>query len=214
MQAPSSTTPTSTPSMPAGTPPPWMNTVWGVVIGLIVAFVVWGGATMLSDVMNQQVQKEYLLLTDDASRASFARRHLNHPLGGLVLLGQAHDYYAQGNYAAAKEAYEKAVMSGLKKEPVLHQEAMLGLAFATYALNPQEGLAALKTIAQNSELMDTTRAHAAAELLGYYAAQAKTKADWKQARDYWQLIQTLQNAKPWQQHVEHLGEIYPQLTKE
>lgn len=202
-------TPVSTQTPDADTPAPWMNYLWGAFLGLVAVFVVWGGITLAADVTRKQIQKEYLMLTDEASRASFARRHANHPLGGMVLLSQAHDYYTQGNYAAAKEAYAKAVGSGLKKEPILHEEAMLGEAFSTYALDTQQGLAALKTIAQNTQLMETTRAHAAAELLGYYAAQA----DWTQARDYWSLIKTLPNARPWQQHVAHLGEIYPQLME-
>lgn len=191
------------------TPPAWMNYLWGAFIALVVIFLCWGGLTLMAEVSRQQIQKEYLLLTDDASRASFAKRHANHPLGGLVLLGQAHDYYASGNYAAAKEAYAKAEASGLKNEPILHEEAVLGLAFSAFALNTDQGLAALKTIAQNTQLMDSTRAHAAAELLGYWIAQA----DWSQARDYWALLKTLPNAKPWQQHVSHLAEVYPQLVQ-
>ncbi len=211
-------TPTTSPSTPTqnlytDTPPAWMNYLWGAFVALVALFLVWGGLTLMADMSRRQIQKEYLLLTDDASRASFAKRHANHPLGGLILLGQAHDYYASGNYAAAKEAYAKAVNSGLKNEPVLNEEAILGEAFSTFALNTDQGLAALKAIAQNTQLMDTTRAHAAGELLGYWAAQAKTTGDWSQARDYWALMKTFKNAKPWQQHVAPLGEIYPQLVQ-
>lgn len=185
----------------------WQSYLLPIGVALLVVFLVWGGTTMAAEMIHRQVQKEYLNLTDDASRINFAKRRSAHPLGGLVLLGQAHDYYEAGNLAAAKEAYEAASKSGLKREPVMLEEALLGIAFTSYRLDEQKGLEALKALAQNPERMDSTRAHAAGELLGYWVE----KQDWKQAKDYWALIKTLKNSGPWQQHYSVFAQLYPQL---
>ena len=179
----------------------------GGLVAAVLVFIVWGGITLAAEMGQKKLQREYLALTDDASRATFAKRNINHPLGGLVLLGQANEYYMSGNYAAAKAAYSQAVMSGLKIQPVLLEQAILGEAFSTYALDTARGLEALKVIAKNPNLMQSTRAYAACELAGYYAQ----KNDFKQAKDYMQLIKTLKEARPWQRQVAMLGEIHPEL---
>ena len=181
----------------------------GLVIGAVAVFIVWGGLTFAAEMSQKQIQKEYLALGDDMSRASFAKRHMNHPLGGLVLLGQANEYYNNGNYAAAQQAYAQATQSGLKTEPVLLEQAVLGQAFASYALDPAKGLGALKEIAQNPTLLQSTRAYAAAELAGYYA----NKGDFKQAKDYMQLVKTFKEAKAWQHQISTIGEVYPLLKE-
>ena len=184
--------------------------IGGVILAVLI-FVGWGGATLMAEMSQKQIQREYLSLTDEASRGSFAKRHGDHPMGGLVLLGQANEYYNNGNYAAAKTAYAQVVISGLKLQPsyaVFAEQAMLGQAFSSYALDPAKGLAELKGIAENTALMQSTRAYAACELAGSYAA----KNDFKSAGDYLQLIKTFNYAKPWQHQASTIAEIYPELA--
>jgi tetratricopeptide (TPR) repeat protein len=181
--------------------------ITGGIIGFFLVFIVWGGITLAAELSQKKLQREYLSLTDDASRANFAKRNINNPLGGLVLLGQANEYYSQGNYAAAKAAYSQAIGSGLKIQPVLLEQAILGEAFSTCALDAAKGLESLAAIAKNPDLMQSTRAYAACELAGYYAG----KNDFKQARDYLQLMKTLKDARAWQRQVAVFGEMYPEL---
>ncbi len=179
----------------------------GAAIALVLFFVTWGGIMLFTELAIKKVQKEYLALTDDASRMAFAKRNVEHPLGGLVLLEQANKYYSNGDYAAARSAYAEALASGLKSQPVLWQQALLGEAFASYALDTPKGIEALAKIAQNSTLLEGTRAHAAAELAGYYA---ETK-DFAKSRDYVRLLKTFKDARPWAMQAESLEEVYPEL---
>lgn len=181
----------------------------GAIAVAIVIFVVWGGFTLVAEISQRQLNREYLLATDDAARAAFIKNHRNHPLGGMMLLAQAHEYYNQGNYAAAKDAYTEVLSSGLKHQPILLEQAQLGLAFTNHALNEKEGLAALKILAMNPQLTQGTRAYAATELAGYWAKNG----DIKQAKEYLQLSKTFKDARPWQQQTLMLEEIYPALSE-
>ena len=209
------TDPVTTPvSNPQPTQPAWdyenlRSYFIGGAIGFAAIFIIWGGITLAADLSQKQVQKEYLSLTDDASRAVFVKRYATHPLGALVLLGQANDYYGNGDYAAAQTAYAQVATSGLKNQPILLEEALLGQAFSSYALDSTKGIAALKAIAQNPALMQSTRAYAATELAGYYAKSG----DFKQAKDYIQLVKTFKSAQPWLRQTASLGAIYPQLAE-
>jgi hypothetical protein len=128
-----------------------------VALGLLAILLVWGGATVAAEMTQKQIQKEYLAATDESARASFAKRHGRHPLGGLVLLGQAHSYYNSGNYAAALGAYTSA-QAGLKTQPILAEQALLGEAFAQYYLDSAKGLEHLRQIAMDNTLLESTRA--------------------------------------------------------
>lgn len=188
-------------------PADWVSYLSGAGVALLVVFIIWGGVTITGEMTQKKIQAEYLNLTDEASRASFSKRYSAHPLGGLVLLGQAHNYYEDGNYTAAQAAYAQAAKSGLKNQSVFYEEALLGEAFSSYRVDEKKGLEALKTLAQNNKLMDSTRALAAYELAGYWVQ----KNDTKQAKDYLALIRVLKNARPWQIQAESLTEIYPAL---
>lgn len=188
-----------------------LSNLWNYFLGIVAAaaviLVVWGGLAIGSEISQRELSREYLSLQDDAGRAAFVKRHLNHPLGGLVLLSQAHKYYQESNYAAAQSAYEQVLASGLKSQPILQEQAALGKAFATYALDTQKGLAELKALAMNTSLMQSTRAYAAHELAGYWAQ----KGEWKQAKDYVTLLKTLKDIGPWERQAQMLEDIYPQL---
>jgi tetratricopeptide (TPR) repeat protein len=181
----------------------------GTIAAFVIVFIVWGGITLASQAQEKQVQKEYLTINSTASGESFAKMHLEHPLGGLVLLKQADEYYTNGNYAAAKSAYEKVVSSGLKSQPALAEQAILGAAFSSYYLNPDKGLQELKGVAENTALTQSSRAYVATELAGYYAQ----KGLFKQAKDYLQLVKTMKSAAAWQSQGETLAQIYPELAE-
>jgi|GEM_PF-2190809 hypothetical protein len=182
---------------------------WGVVAAFAIIFVVWGGITLAGQSQEKQLQREYLAMNDStASEESFAKMHLDHPLGGLVLLRQANKYYTSGNYAAAKAAYEKVTISGLKDQPALVEQAILGGAFSAFALDPAKGLQELKSVAENTSLTQTSRAYVAEELMGYYAQ----KGDFKTAKDYQQLVKSLKGSPAWQHQADAIAQMYPELA--
>jgi hypothetical protein len=182
---------------------PWVT---GTLTLLLAAAVIAAAIVWLGESTENHIRKEYAQLTDEASRTNFAKRYPTHPLGGLVLLGQANGYYAQGNYAAANAAFAKASLA-LKNEPVLGEQAKLGEVFSQYYLDPAKGLPLLKEMAANTALMESTRGYAAYELL----SKALFDKDWDGARNYATLLKALKTTGIWQRQVATLSEIYPQL---
>ena len=65
---------------------PWVLGVLGVAT---LITLVTGTVLTLGEAAQNRIQSEYMQITDEASRANFAKRHSQHPLGGLVLLQQA-----------------------------------------------------------------------------------------------------------------------------
>ncbi len=184
---------------------PW---VVGGAIVVVLALLIAGLVVVLGEMTENRIRKEFTQLTDEASRTNFAKRYAAHPLGGLVLLGQANKYFAQGNYAAAQTAFNQAANGGLLANPVLDEQAKLGEAFSQYYLDPAKGLSELEKLAQDATLLDSTRAYAAYELM----SKAIYDKDLTLAGQYAALIRTLPNAATWQQQLVTLSQIYPELS--
>lgn len=184
----------------------------GVVVSICVVVVaiaiIWGGLTYAADAAQKQVQKEYLRLNDKASKIAFAKRQALHPLGGLVMLDLAYEYYSEGNFQAAADTYKQAQESGLHKESALLEQALLGEIFSIVKLDKTEGLKRLEAVAKNTELLDATRGYAIYELAGLAIAQKS----WQKAKDYIMLLNNLTYAKSWKRQAAVFADIYPQLA--
>jgi len=182
--------------------------VLSVCAVLVAVIIIWGGLTYAAEAAEKQVQKEYLRLNDKASRIAFAKRHIKHPMGGLVWMDLAYGYYNQGDYQAAADAYKQAQNSGLISHVIFREQAQLGEAFSILKIDEKKGFDMLEGIAKNSEMMDATRAYAAYELASY----AATQKQWQKAKDYVALIKTFSNANPWKRQAEVFAEIYPEMA--
>jgi len=186
----------------------YRGVVVSVCVVVVAAVIIWGGLTYAADAAQKQVQKEYLRLEDKASKVAFAKRQTLHPLGGLVMMDLGYGYYQEGNYQAAIDSFKNAQQSGLRKQPELAQQALLGEIFATIKIDKAEGLKRLEEVAKNSELLDATRGYAIYELAGLAISQKQ----WGKAKDYIMLLNNLTYAKAWKRQAAIFGDIYPQLA--
>jgi hypothetical protein len=106
---------------------------------------------------------DYAAATTDDQLKSFIADHAGDPLAGLAQLRLADKAYKAGDYAAARDAYGKAV-SILKKD-TFGERARLGAAMSAIQAGAEaEGTAALKQIVEDISVHKLLRSEAAYHL--------------------------------------------------
>jgi predicted negative regulator of RcsB-dependent stress response len=96
----------------------------------------------------------------NAELTTFAVENEETSLGGLAYLRIAHRRYEEGEFEQAAEQYDKA--AEILANTVFAERARLGRAMAMLrADRTAEGLQALKELADNANILDSTRAEAA-----------------------------------------------------
>jgi len=140
---------------------------------------------------------------------AFAEAHEGDALAGAALLNVAADLYAQGNYSEAAELYSKA--SASLGGTLLYERSLLGNAMALLLGDQAEqGVSMLQALANNTGVLDTTRAEAGYNLAVYYWQQR----DFIAMRATIESILVLENPGLNGMRAQRLLETVPELNAE
>ncbi len=175
-----------------------------VLVAVLLGIVAKGGWEYLADQREQDTQAAYAAAANPAALNAFISAHPAHPLAGVALLRLADDAYTAGKYTDAISGYDQAVLS-LKTGP-LASRARLGLAMAKLqAGRTADGVAALKTFANDATEVKAFRVEAAFHLASH-AAATNNAADLK---TYSELTMQIDPASAWTQHAMQLRAAAP-----
>lgn len=170
-----------------------------VMFAVLLGIVAKGGWEYLAAQRENDVQASFPAGDNPAALNAFISAHPDHPLAGVALLRLADASYAASKYTEAVGGYEQAVAS-LKTGP-LASRARLGLAMAKLqAGRTADGLAALKTFANDTNEAKPFRAEAAFHLASH-AASTGNAADLK---TFSELVAAIDPASAWTQHAMQL----------
>lgn len=139
------------------------NAIITTVVVAALLIIGYHGAGYMAQRKEAAIRDEYSRADNIAARLSFAVDHPDHPLAGYAYLEVANEQYTQGEYLQAAEHYQTAIDS-LEGTP-LQQRARLGYAMAAIRNNDRAtGQTILKELANDTTILDATRAEAAYNL--------------------------------------------------
>ena len=138
-----------------------------------------------------KIQNDYEVAKLDDSLESFVGTHSDTLLGGFAALELANKSYEAKDYSVALEFYTTA-KKGLATS-FLKDKACIGIAFARYQIDQEEGLSALEAVFTDFSIMESVRAEAGYVLL----IDAQNKGDEAKAKSFAETINTFENAGSW-----------------
>jgi len=112
-------------------------------------------------------------------------------LGGFAELELANRAYEDSEYSVALEFYT-AAEKALGNSP-LKDKARIGIAFARYQIDSEDGLSALENLFADTKILESVRAEAGYVLL----VDAKSKGDEAKVKAFAESINALDNAGSW-----------------
>lgn len=138
--------------------------------------------------------------------AGFASDNAGHPLAGVAYMDMANAEFQRGEFQQAGEHYRMA-REELKGNP-LSVRAQMGEAMsALLGTNPDQGVAALRSIVDNVDNLQSTRAEAAYNLAMHYWQ----KKDWQSLKDIVTLAESFEDGGIYTYQTRLLRDQIPEI---
>ena len=172
----------------------WENnksSIIGAVIISTIVIIAVQGFKMAEQKAELALQNAYQEATLNDSLESFVGSHSDTALGGFAALELANQAYEANDFPLALEYYTAAEIA-LVDSP-LKDKAIIGLAFARYQIDQEDGLSALENLFANYDILESVRAEAGYVLL----VDAKTKGDEAKVEALAEAINAFDNAGSW-----------------
>lgn len=172
----------------------WENnksSIIGAIIISVIVIVGIQGYKIAEQNAELKLQNAYQEASLNDSLESFAVNHSDTTLGGFASLELANKAYEASDYKAALEFYAQAE-SALVDSPI-KDKASIGIAFARYQIDQEDGLLALESLFSNFDVLESVRAEAGYVLL----VDAKSKGDDAKAKSLAEAINAFDNAGSW-----------------
>ena len=172
----------------------WENNKSSIIGAIIIsAIVIIGvqGYKIAEQKAELKIQNAYEEAKVNDSLESFVETHSDTLLGGFAALELANKSYEANDFSAALKLYTLAE-NALTSSP-LKDKASIGIAFASYQIDQEDGLSALETLFTDSSIMESVRAEAGYVLL----VDAQSKGDEARAKSFAETINAFENAGSW-----------------
>lgn len=175
-----------------------------VLAAVLLGIVAKGGWDYLAAQRENDIQASFPSTENPAALNGFISAHPGHVLSGVALIRLADAAYAASKYTDAIGQYEQAIVV-LKTGP-LASRARLGLAMTKLqAGRTADGVAALKTFANDANEVKAFRAEAAYHLASHAAASGSTT----DLQAYSDLVNQIDATSPWARHTTELRAAAP-----
>lgn len=172
----------------------WENnksSIFGAIILSVIAIIGVQGYKMAIQKAELKLQNAYQEATLNDSLNSFVENHSDTILGGFAALDLANKAYEASDYTSALQLYTTAA-NALSDSP-LKDKANIGIAFARYQIDEEDGLSALESLFVDFNILESIRAEAGYVLL----VDAKSKGDEAKAKELAETINAFENAGSW-----------------
>ncbi|MFL2825856.1 MAG: tetratricopeptide repeat protein [Coraliomargaritaceae bacterium] len=167
------------------------SSIIGAIIISTIAIIGVQGYKLAEEKAKLKIQNAYEEAKLNDSLESFIETHSETVLGGFAALELANRAYEDSEYSVALEFYT-AAEKALGNSP-LKDKARIGIAFARYQIDSEDGLSALDSLFADTTILESVRAEAGYVLL----VDAKSKGDEAKVKAFAESINALDNAGSW-----------------